>query len=324
MKKEAQQLKDSQQNLLFADDKDLAGKLKKVEEEFRDLTNTTNKLKAKAKVRIQELTQQNTDLTNENKKNQGVLEEQTKALEKFKADGLRPRESLADVAIASPGSGWDDEGEGDAEVAPAAPAAIVTVGGSHEVAELKEENARVSKERDSLRSERDSLNDMVGNLSKKVEEKEENLQAQVSEVKKVKEEQARRQTEHEGQILRLMENQSQESGQGDTLLPPFPTSDIHSLNPPYRNKIIAVADKNTEIEELQAQVAEFQKLKTTVESLQQQLLQKDEKYGKLLEEKEDEMARQLQGQQTKFKEASEEREGKLKKLETQLQNTVQL
>ena len=321
MKKEAQQLKDSQQNLLFADDKDLAGKLKKVEEEFRDLTNTTNKLKAKAKVRIQELTQQNTDLTNENKKNQGVLEEQTKALEKFKADGLRPRESLADVAIASPGSGWDDEGEGDAEVAPAAPAAIVTVGGSHEVAELKEEIARVSKERDSLQSERDSLNDMVGNLSKKVEEKEENLQVQVSEVKKIKEEQARRQTEHEGQILRLMESQNQESGQGYTPLPPFPTFDIHSI---HQIELFAVADKNTEIEELQAQVAEFQKLKTTVESLQQQLLQKDEKYGKLLEEKEDEMARQLQGQQTKFKEASEEREGKLKKLETQLQNTVQL
>ena len=71
-------------------------------------------------------------------------------------------------------------------------------------------------------------------------------------------------------------------------------------------------------------MVELQGLKTTVEALQQQLLQKDEKYGKLLEEKEDEMTKQLEGQQAKFKEASEERDGKLKKLETQLQNTVQM
>lgn len=85
--------------------------------------------------------------------------------------------------------------------------------------------------------------------------------------------------------------------------------------------IVVAQGKDEEIQGLYAQLKEFESLR---DSLQSQLLQKDEKFGKLLEEKDGETARALEAQQAKFQADNEEKATKLKKLESQHENTAQL
>jgi len=68
----------------------------------------------------------------------------------------------------------------------------------------------------------------------------------------------------------------------------------------------------------------LEKLNETVEVLQTQLLEKDEKYGHLLEEKDGEIARLAESHQAELKQATDDKEANLRKLEIQIQNSVQM
>jgi len=212
-------LKQGQQSLLFADDKDLASKLKLVEDQNRELSSTMNKLKLKAKQKIEELESQK-------KKNVETIDEQLQLIEKLKVESQQPKENPLEMKKANldEAAGWDDEEDatGHAKEEPEQKKEVDRTGGSsvsdgHSAA-LQEQITQLATERDTLGKERDSLNEMVANLTAKVQEKEEQVQAQVSQLRSANEEQTKRDSEHEAQITRLMENQNQNAATGLPLL----------------------------------------------------------------------------------------------------------
>ena len=200
--------------MLFADDKDLASKLKLVEDQNRELSSTMNKLKVKARQRIEEL-------QSLKKKNAETIDEQLRLIEKLKVES-QPKENPLEMKKANldEAAGWDDEEDATshAKEEPEQKKEVDRTGGSsvsdgHSAA-LQEQITQLATERDTLGKERDSLNEMVANLTAKVQEKEEQVQAQVSQLRSANEEQTKRDSEHEAQIIRLMENQNQNATTG--------------------------------------------------------------------------------------------------------------
>lgn len=82
--------------------------------------------------------------------------------------------------------------------------------------------------------------------------------------------------------------------------------------------------KEAELATLRAQLQDLEKHKEVKEALEKQLLQKDEKYGHLLGEKDQEIVRLSESHQVAIKQVSDEKDAKLKKLEGQIQNSVQM
>jgi len=191
LQEEIRQTKESQQNLLLMDDKEMASNIQKLEKEKAQLEANFKTTRAKAKVRIQ-------DLLNQNAK----LNETVKEMEKK----LEERESSAQDST-------QDSSQGASAPKPAEEDASFLA--------LKQQIETLESEKASLEQERISMNEMIENLSEKIRDKEELLLNQSKALKQLEEGSKKQQQELEQQIIRLSEYQSQTNASGHFLRSSF-------------------------------------------------------------------------------------------------------
>jgi DNA repair exonuclease SbcCD ATPase subunit len=94
---------------------------------------------------------------------------------------------------------------------------------------------------------------------------------------------------------------------------------------PLFQSMLDEALSQVKIKELEEELKNFEEVRKQLGALESQLLQKDQKFGALIEEKEGELARLSKEREEashQLQQVAEEKDGKIKKLETQLRNAL--